>query len=647
MAALDVLIMLGFVAYAVASGLRSRAVAGQNLEEYFLAGRSLPGWKAGLSMAATQFAADTPLLVTGLIASAGVFALWRLWIYAVAFLVLGFILASSWRRSGVITDAELTERRYGGRAAALLRGIKAIYFGTVFNCVVLSFVLLAATRIAEPFLTWDQWSWFPSQLHGAVVDLARWIGTPITVVGDDPATWPPDVWVRSANNIISLAAILLVTTFYSTTGGLRAVVDTDVVQLAIILLGTAAFAWYTVDRVGGLSAVPGAIRARFPGDDGGIRGDQILAFTPSVAKDAGLAVMALFAIQWLAQMNADGTGYLAQRTMACRSDRDARRAAVWFTVTQIVVRSLMWIPLGLSLLLMFPPEAGLAAEHARSEREITYVRAMADLPPGLKGLMVTAMLAALASTVDTHLNWGSSYWTNDIYRRFVCEAWLRRTPSPRSQVWVARAANLLVLGIALVIMTQLGSIASAWQTSLLLGAGMGGMLVLRWLWWRVTAWGELASVMASAALAPLLLGWWTSGAASDEALRLLIMFVGSTAVGITVSLATRPAALDGLVAFYRTARPPGAWGPVARAAGDAAPRGGYRLGLGALTVAVAALSLFSILTAAGSWIAGSPPPTWFPWRGPWLLAVAALGIGLLPVWRKLSHRLELAEQQLP
>jgi Na+/proline symporter len=640
MAAIDVLIVLGFVAYAVASGLRARRVASQNLEEYFLAGRSLPGWKAGLSMAATQFAADTPLLVTGLIATAGVFAMWRLWIYAVAFLVLGFVLATSWRRAGVVTDAELTERRYGGRAAAVLRAVKAIYFGTVFNCVVLSFVLLAATRIAEPFLTWDQWGWFPSQLHGVFVDLARWIGTPITVVGDDPASWPPDVWIRSANNLISIAAILLVTTFYSTTGGLRAVVDTDVMQLGLMVAGTAAFAWYVVDQVGGLGSVPDAIRARFPLEEGGIRGDQILAFTPSGARDAGVAVLALLALQWLAQMNSDGTGYLAQRTMACRSDRDARRAAVWFAVTQILVRSLLWIPLGLALLLMFPPEAGLAAEHARSERELTYVRGMAELPPGLKGLLVTAMLAALASTVDTHLNWGSSYWTNDIYRRFVCEGWLRRTPSPRSLVWVARAANLLVLSIALVIMTRLGSIATAWKTSLLLGAGMGGMLLLRWLWWRITAWGELAAVLASAALAPVLLGWWTGGGADDEAQRLLVMFVASTATGVLVSLATRPAALDGLVAFYRAAHPPGAWGVVARAAGADPSRGGRRLALGLLTVAVASLSLFSILTAAGSLIADSPPPTWFPWRGPWLAAVALLGLGLVPLWRHLAGRLD-------
>ncbi|MBA3397664.1 MAG: Na+:solute symporter [Deltaproteobacteria bacterium] len=642
MSLLDVAIILAFIAYAVISGLRSREVAGKNLEEYFLAGRTLPGWKAGCSMAATQFAADTPLMVTGLIATAGVFSLWRMWIYAIAFLVLGFILAPSWRRASVITDAELTELRYGGKAAAVLRGVKAVYFGTIFNCAVLSFVLLAATRIAEPFMTWDQWGWFPDVIHGAFVSFAEWMGTPITLVGDDPATWPADVWIRSANNILSILSILLVTTFYSTTGGLRSVVDTDVVQLGIMLVGTFLFMWFVVDKVGGLGEVPDQIRARFAdGGPGGIKPDEILAITPGMAKDVGLAVLAVFAIQWLAQMNADGTGYLAQRSMACRSERDAQQASVWFVVIQILVRSLMWVPLGLGLLLMFPPDLSLSLEHARADREFTYVRAMAELPVGLKGLLVTAMLAALASTVDTHLNWGSSYWTNDIYKRFICQSWRKKEPSDRSLVWVARGANFLILGISLVVMTQLGSIASAWKTSLLLGAGMGGVLLLRWLWWRLTAWGELSAIIASAVLAPILLATIDADTSEGEAIRLLVMFAVSTATGIVVSLTARKESMEHLVVFYKRARPPGAWGPVALAAGADPAADLRRLWLGAGTVVVAAISLFSILTAAAALLADSPPPSWLP-RTVWLIALIVLGVGLIPVWRRLAARLNVS-----
>nr|MBA3613840.1 sodium transporter [Nitrospirales bacterium] len=177
----DWAILAAFIIYALQAGFRERAVASQSLEEYFLAGRSLPGWKAGLSMAATQFAADTPLLVTGLVATAGIFALWRLWIFALAFLLMGFLLAPSWRRVGVLTDAELTEVRYGHGAASALRGIKAIYFGTIVNCTVLAMVLLAATRLAEPFLLWDQW--LPSGLFDVFVHIVKWGAVPFTVGG--------------------------------------------------------------------------------------------------------------------------------------------------------------------------------------------------------------------------------------------------------------------------------------------------------------------------------------------------------------------------------------------------------------------------------------------------------------------------------
>ena len=166
-------------------------------------------------MAATQFAADTPLLVTGLVATAGIFALWRLWIYALAFLLMGFLLAPSWRRVGVLTDAELTEVRYGHRAAAALRGIKAIYFGTVVNCTVLAMVLLAATRLAEPFLLWDQW--LPSAFIEFCVNNVQWAGVPFAVGDLETET----IWIRSTNNLLSIGAMVLVTMLYSTTGGLR------------------------------------------------------------------------------------------------------------------------------------------------------------------------------------------------------------------------------------------------------------------------------------------------------------------------------------------------------------------------------------------------------------------------------------------
>ncbi|MCH7521684.1 MAG: sodium transporter, partial [Candidatus Marinimicrobia bacterium] len=177
---IDLLIVLAFVVYSISAGFRNRAKASTGLEEYFLAGRSLKGWKAGFSMAATQYAADTPLLVTGLIAVGGVFMLWRLWIYGLAFLMMGMILGRLWRRSGVLTDAEFAEFRYSGKAALTLRGLKAIYYGTVINCTVMAMVLVAATRISETFLFWDQW--LPGPVYALLYNIVVQIGIALASV---------------------------------------------------------------------------------------------------------------------------------------------------------------------------------------------------------------------------------------------------------------------------------------------------------------------------------------------------------------------------------------------------------------------------------------------------------------------------------
>ncbi len=633
MAAIDLAIVAAFVLYALSAGVRNRRAASRNLSEYLLAGRSLPGWQAGLSMAATQFAADTPLLVTGLIATAGIFALWQLWIYALAFLLMGFVLSAGWRRAGVLTDAELTELRYGGRAAAVLRGVKAVYFGTVLNCTVLAWVLFAAVRIAEPFLLWDQW--LPAGVFGPVVDLVAWVGVPLTAGRADD----PGVWTTTAGNLISLAALLALVTAYSTSGGLRSVVATDLVQIGVMLAGTAAFAWIVAAEVGGPWAVAEALRERYGdggGGPGGIRPDEILAFTPDRARDATPTLLGMLSLLWLIQLNADGSGYLAQRTMACRSDRDARTAAVVFTATQVVLRSLLWLPLGLGLLVLFPPDPTLPPGLLQADREASYVRGMAELlPPGVRGLMLTGMLAALASTVDTHLNWGASYWTNDIYRRFVCQAWRGVEPDARTLVRVARGANVAILVIALLVMTQLTSINQAWQTSLLMGAGMGVVLVLRWIWWRVTAWAEIAAAGVSLVAAPLLMVLLGD---DRQAERLLILAALASAGALAaIRFGPREDRLR-LAAFYRRACPPGFWGPLAAEAGDAPAAGPRRLARAAGATGACALSMFCVLVGVGTWLTAAAPPVWFPWRGPWCAVLLLAGAMLVPLWVRLAGR---------
>ena len=628
MTLLDAGLILVFVAYVVAAGWRARRAASAGLEQYFLAGRELNGWQAGLSMAATQFAADTPMLATGLVAVSGIFALWRLWIYALAFLLLAFLLAACWHRAGVLTDAELAELRYRGRGASLLRLFKAVYFGIVFNCFALAIVLLAAARLAEPFLHWH--AWLPGTLFDVVRALTESLGLALGSGDLSDAAY----WTRSANNLISILLVAALTLAYSTLGGLRAVVHTDVVQFAVMMVASAAYAVTVVELSGGLDGLAGRLQAAFPGGVGpqSITVPQLLAFTPA-ASDVGGLLLAVILMQWLIQVNADGSGYLAQRAMACRDNREARRAAVVFAFAQVLLRSLVWLPIALGLLLLFPPDPAIPSASYVAEREGTFVRGIAELlPPGLLGLLLTGMIAALASTVDTHLNWGASYLTHDLYRRLPTR--LRGAPpDERSLVTAARISNLLLLALAFGVMSQLGSIRAAWEASLLLGAGVGIVLVLRWFWWRVNAWGEIAAIATAAIAVPLALAAIPDHAAP---LRLLAVAAFSTAAAIAVSLRIQPAAPRDVLEFYRRVRPPGAWGPVARLAGEDARRPLRELGRGLAAMVLCAVTVFGLLIGAGTLLVDGTPPAWLPHRGSWIALNIGAAVCAIPFWLKLG-----------
>ena len=574
--------MGAFVVYALGSGLWARKRASRSLEDYFLAGRDLRGWMAGVSMAATQFAADTPLIVMGLVATSGLFALWQLWSYGVAFLLLGFLFAPGWRRARVITDAEFVELRYSGTAAVWLRGVRALLFGVVFNAVVVAMVLYAAVIFA----------------HGlALPNVPGWA---------------------------IVAAVVALALVYSTVGGLRSVVATDIMQFTLMMTATLLFAVIAVHAAGGLGSSVTTLSGQLTqmaskGQLGGLTLRELFALTPGQARDGSAGLVMVFALQWLLQRNADGTGYLAQRTMACRSDADARSASVWFAFLQVGARSLMWAPLALALLVLFPAEPGLVGVDYTREREGSFVLGMRELlPPGALGLMVTAMLAALASTIDTHLNWGSSYVANDLYGRLYCQALRGREPERRRLVWVARLGNVAILAFAAAVMTQLESIQQAWKVTLVLGAGIGVPTVLRWIWWRMTAWGELASIVASFAIAPVALEW-----GSSEAVRMLGVAGVGTAAAIVASLVGPPNDPEKLRRFAERVKPPGFWGGVIPGRGG--PRELARA-LGA--TAAASVSLFASLLAGLELLFpgmdGSPP-----WTGWALLAVA---LAALPLW---------------
>ncbi len=609
---IDLLIVLAFVAYSVSVGFISRSQASKSPTEYFLAGRTLPGWKAGVSMAATQYAADTPLLAAGLIATGGLFAMWRLWIYGIAFLMMGFLLGRAWRRAGVLTDAELTEVRYSGRGVAALRALKAIYYGTVINCTVMAMVLVAATRISETFLPWHEW--LPASLYSPIRSLVEGVGVPLASGVTDLG-----VWVATTDNVISILCILAFTALYSTTGGLRSVVATDMVQFAIAMVATLIYAVVAVREAGGLGGMLGSLAELY----GRERADRILGLGPG-AGEALLPFLTILGLQWFFQVNSDGTGYLAQRTMACRSDRDAERAGFIFTWAQVFFRSLFWLPIGVALLVVYPFDPAQAGGEAfTASREILFATGIRDLlPVGIKGLMLTGLLAALASTIDTHLNWGASYWSNDLYDGLLNRRFLKREPKPRELVLVARLSNLGILAIALAIMANLGSIQTAWHVSLLFGAGMGSVLVLRWLWERVNLFSELAAIAASLVIAPILLV-----TVEDEWIKLALMSGLSTAVVLAVTWLTRSTDERVLDEFYRRVRPPGLWRRTAARTGGDPERPVRVFRRGAVLVLASGASLVALLVGVTKLRLPAPDAGGLaPWI--WIAAAAAF----VPVW---------------
>ncbi|MFQ6673196.1 MAG: sodium:solute symporter family protein [Fidelibacterota bacterium] len=611
---IDVAIVLAFVAYSVSAGFRARSKASQNLEEYFLAGRSVAGWKAGFSMAATQYAADTPLLVTGLIATGGIFMLWRLWVYALAFLMMGFLLGRAWRRAMVLTDAEFTEIRYSGKGVLALRGLKAVYYGTVINCTVMAMVLVAATRISETFLLWHEW--LPQGAYEVLYGWVKAVGVPLASGATGLETY-----VATTNNIISILTIVAFTALYSTTGGLRSVIATDIVQFSLAMIATLVYAVIAVSKAGGL----GGIIAKMVHLYGAVRTSEVLSFSPAGWEAMG-PFLVLIGLQWFFQMNSDGTGYLAQRTMACQTDRGARTAGFVFTVAQILVRSLFWLPIGIALLVIYPYDpATTTGETFVASREILFATGIKDLlPVGIRGLMLTGLLAALASTIDTHLTWGASYWSNDIYLRLINEKGLKRRPTSRELVVVARLSNILILGIALTIMANLGSIQTAWYVSLLFGAGTGSVLVMRWLWERINLYSELAAMAASLVIAPIIL--FTVEA---EWFRLLLMSASSTLIVLVVTWLTPETDEAILNKFYQQVNPPGLWGKTAARVGLDPRRPGRVFREGAFLVLSTATTIFLLLVGIGKVML--PNPTSSHVTG-WLYIL--LGLAATTLWWK-------------
>ncbi len=535
---LDWSLILGYIAFALLVGALTSRSASMSLASYFVAGRSLPWWWIGISMVATTFASDTPLVVAGIVATRGISGNWFWWAWVIGNVGVAVFFAPLWRRAGVVTDAELIELRYGRGPGAFLRGFKAIYSSLIVNLIVLGWVFRAMAKIAEPFLRWEEV--LPAGLWAAI-----------------EGNWPAAFTMGSVNESVTVALLVLMIALYASAGGIRGVILTDLFQFVIAMTGSCLFAWYAVEAVGGLSGMSAKL-----GEIYGAKGAaDILSFLPPEGAGwAGAQVILIYLfVVWWAHNNADGGGYIGQRLCAARTPRDAQAGAFLFTVGNYVLRPWPWILIGLVSLILVPKGMdalpGTMEAKILADRETAYPLLMGRLlPAGVLGLVMVGLLGAFMSTVDTHLNWGMSYLVNDVYARFI-----RKKAGAREVVLVGRLGVLAMSLCAFAVAAQMSSIEWAWKFNISLGAGLGLPVLLRWLWWRTNAWTEISGMLAAGATAVYLhLG--------DKPPSFPVLLAAEVGVGFVVMMiatfTTRPARADVLRNFWTRVRPPGAWGRI-------------------------------------------------------------------------------------
>ena len=484
--------------------------AGRSVQEFFLSGRNLPWWLAGTSMVATTFAADTPLAVTELVAKNGIAGNWLWWNFVFGGIFTVFFFARLWRRAGIVTDVEFVELRYSGKPAAFLRGFRSIYLGLFMNCIIMGWVNLAMASILEGMF-----------------------GIPRSQV----------MWY--------VAAALVLTSVYSAMSGLWGVAVTDAFQFVLAMVGCIVLAVVILKlpQIGGMAGLQQKLPA------------STLQFTPTIGSTSAGGALALtlsgflafVGIQWWASWypgsEPGGGGFVAQRMMSAKDEKHSLFATLWFTIAHYCIRPWPWIIVGLASLVLYPD---LPADQKR----LGYVFAMRDfLPAGLKGLLVASFFAAYMSTISTQLNWGSSYVINDFYKRFF-----RPEADDKSLVKVSRLTTILIMLISLVTTNYINTISGAWSFIIEAGAGLGLVLILRWFWWRINAWSEIAAMVT-----PLGVYGYLFTRTNVRFPNTLFIIVGiTTLTWVLVTFLTRPTDETTLLNFYRRIHPGGiGWKPVA------------------------------------------------------------------------------------
>lgn len=532
---MDCAIIVGYFAVNLLIGLYYRSRATKSVDEFFAGGRKVSWWLAGTSMVATTFAADTPLAVTGLVARYGIAGNWLWWNMLLSSMLTVFFFARLWRRSGVLTDVEFSEIRYGGKPAAFLRGFRALYLGLPINCIILGWVNLAMVKIL----------------------MTIFLFTPIPFMG---------LVVSAKIQALGIVfGLMLVTASISTLSGLWGVLVTDLFQFVLKMGMAIVLAYYAVKAAGGMDMMMGKLAQISAAKGGG----SILSFTPDIGSPwmPMIAFFVYIGVTWWATWypgaEPGGGGYIAQRIFSAKDEKNSLLATLWFSIAHYAIRPWPWILTALASLVLYP---------ALADKESGFIQTIVDpqvFPAGLRGLMIAAFAAAYMSTIATQLNWGASYLVNDFYRRFIAT-----NRDEKHYVSVSQIATVVLMIISSIVTYYQTSISGAWKLLMAVSAGTGSVFIMRWFWWRINAWSEVSAMAASFTVS--LLAMYMFHLNTDDprqfAYSVLITTACSSAVWLGVTFLTAPEDKGKLLSFYRKVRPSATfWGPIAKEAAEVSP----------------------------------------------------------------------------
>lgn len=523
---LDWIVIILYLVVSIFIGVFLIKHKNSNITDFFVAGRSLPWWLLGTSIAATWFATDAPLAVTALVRTKGIYSNWLWWYLGTGIMMMVFFYAKNWRRAEILTDAELIELRYNGKSASTLRAFTAGFYGIFKNCITLGWVILAMLKFSSVMLGWS-------------AEYAL---------------------------LITLTFALL----HTLISGIRGVVVLDMFHFTVGTLSTIILAFMILMKIGGPKALSNKIIASTDAPP------AILDMMPNISNISSIEMISflcLIGILWLGQ--AQGDGFIVQRLFSAKNEKHAIKASLWFAVAGIVILTWPWIVVGLGSIVLLP--ISTAPVELITDPELAYPMMIVEvLPSGLKGLLVAAFMAAFMSTVDTHLCWGASYMVNDIYKRFI-----KKNESDKHYLLVSRISIVLLLLLSGITAWQMDSISNAWIYIIEVMSGVAIIGMLRWYWWRINAWSEITSMISALVLANGLIILNTvaktgllnqtiidklSVLYDDEysLIRAALILVISTLLSLIVTFLTKPVDENHLIKFYQKIRPRGYWGPISR-----------------------------------------------------------------------------------